>query len=431
MFLRRTISVILLPVTIWLFSGCEDKKDYTIISDLELGESKTDHPTINSLRKALSPVGVKLTFKDEKISRESDIINLIETGKIDIGIVKNDVEINSGFSHVRTLLPLFPDVLLVLTRDTLPSLAHATFSGKRAAVVVDKAEEVTVIQNFLKKTGSSFQQLDQIHAGDSSAILDALNEYDILILFASLNSHSVKNILRSWNGSILSLDDPALMGRGSIVDGFCLSYPKAIPFIVPKGTYGKWPLDPVLTFAVYDVIVCHENLEEHIAYDMMKQIYDMRQSLSEDNFEFGLLDDNLSSHKFSFPMHAGAVKYMTRDQPTFWERESEVLGLLFSLLVVTSGGITTLVKYLRQRRKDRVDTYYQKVLYVSNQARITNDVEKKIGYLQELYVIRNHAFDQLIAEHLDANEAFAIFTSLLNAAIQQLEIEIRTERQLG
>jgi hypothetical protein len=288
---------------------------------------------------------------------------------------------------------------------------------------------MNVIEKFLKKNGTSSANIGRIHATDTDGITEALNEYDLLILFASLNSQSVRSILRSWNGTIYSLDDPALIGKGSIVDGFCMTYPKAIPFIIPKATYGQWPLKPVLTFAVYDVLVCHKDLDPHLAYDMVQSIYDHRQSLSEENFEFGMLDDKLESHKFSFPMHEGAIKYMTRDQPSFWERESEVIGLIVTILVLASGGLTTLFKYLRQRRKDRVDTYYQKVLYVINHARETNDPAKKKKYLSELFMIRNNAFDQLIAENLDANEAFTIFVSLQNGAIHELEGDMRASQQ--
>jgi TRAP-type uncharacterized transport system substrate-binding protein len=423
----RSIQFFVFPIVLLiLFASCEDKNDFTIIADLELGETAKNHPTVSSIKKALSPIGVSLTFHDQQIAQEADIIKLVNEGSIDIGIVKNDVEINAGFHNVRTLLPLFPDVLLILARDDSTSTIQELFQNRKAAMILDKAEEMNVIDRFLKKNGTSTETIAQIHASDSSAILEALNENDILILFASLNSQSVKDILRSWNGKIYSLDNPALMGKGSIVDGFCLAYPKALPFIIPKGTYGRWPLEPVLTFAVYDVMVCHKDLDEHTAYDMLQRIYDMRQSLSEENFEFGMIESNFESHKFSFPLHTGAMKYITRDQPTFWERESEVIGLILSLLVIGSGSITTLYKYFKQKRKDRVDTYYQKVLYVSNQARQTQDLQKKKQYLDELFLIRNNAFDQLIAENLDANEAFTIFGNLLNSAIRELEQDIQS-----
>jgi hypothetical protein len=373
---------------------------------------------------------VTLTFKDAPIEREADIIKLIDDEKIDIGIVKNDVDLHGGYSNVRTLMPLFPDVLLILCRSDSGNSIQNLFAKNKAAMILDKKEERNVIDLFLKKNGASTENMGEIHAADSAALTEALNDYDVLVLFASLNSNSVRNILRNWNGTIYSLDDPKLMGQGSMVDGFCMAYPKALPFIIPKGTYGRWPLQPVLTFAVYDVLVCNKNLDEHLVYDMLKNIYDMQSTLAEDNFEFGLLDADVESHKFSFPLHEGAIKYMLRDKPTFWERESEVLGLIITLVVLASGGLTTLLKYFKQRRKDRVDTYYQKVIYVNTRARQTKDIEQKENFLTELLLIRTNAFEQLIAESLDANEAFTIFGNLVNSSIQELEQDIKNQKTI-
>ena len=416
-------SAILLLVT---GISCQPKKDFTIISDQELGQSKENNPTINSLQGALQPQGITLSFQDVSIEREADIIQRVHNGQVDLGIVKNDVDIHGGFSNVRTLLPLFPDVMLILCRQNPNGVElQKLFREKKAAIIIDKEEEQSVIELFLRKNGALNQSLGVVHANDSTGITGVLNDYDVLVLFASLNSPNVRNILRIWNGTIYSLDNPALMGQGSIVDGFCMAYPKALPFIIPKGTYGAWPKEPVLTFAVYDVLVCNKDMDSHMVYDILKNIYDRRPTLAEENFEFGMLDDHIESHKFSFPLHDGALQYMKRNEPTFWERESELIGLIITILVLISGGLTTLIKYLKQRRKDRVDIYYNKVLFAANRAREANSLQKKEEYLKELFIIRDSAFQQLIAESLDANDAFVIFVNLANSAIYELEQDIK------
>ena len=418
----NTLAILLLLTGI----SCQPKKDFTIISDQELGQSKENNPTINSLQGALQPQGITLSFQDVSIEREADIIQRVHNGQVDLGIVKNDVDIHGGFSNVRTLLPLFPDVMLILCRQNPNGVElQKLFREKKAAIIIDKEEEQSVIELFLRKNGALNQSLGVVHANDSTGITGVLNDYDVLVLFASLNSPNVRNILRIWNGTIYSLDNPALMGQGSIVDGFCMAYPKALPFIIPKGTYGAWPKEPVLTFAVYDVLVCNKDMDSHMVYDILKNIYDRRPTLAEENFEFGMLDDHIESHKFSFPLHDGALQYMKRNEPTFWERESELIGLIITILVLISGGLTTLIKYLKQRRKDRVDIYYNKVLFAANRAREANSLQKKEEYLKELFIIRDSAFQQLIAESLDANDAFVIFVNLANSAIYELEQDIK------
>lgn len=424
-------NVCLLIVTLSLFS-CDEKREVVLTSDMEIGENPDSSPTVRAIRKALTTIDVGVQYQQQTVAREADLITAVQSKKVDIAIVKNDVDLQNAYGDVRTLLPLFPDVLLVMCKDNPEGLSiQQLFASNSSAMMIDKEEEKDVIDLFLRKNGANPDALKEIHYQDSTQILEALNEHTVLVMFASLNSISVRNILRTWNGELYSLDDPSLKGQGSIVDGFCLAYPKAIPYIIPKGTFGKWPTKPVLTFSVYDVMVCHKDMDVHLAYDVVKTIYDMGSVLAEEDFEFGLLDQDIGSHRFSFPLHPGTIQYIKRDQPTFWERESELIGLLISLGVLFSGGLTTLLRYLRQRRKDRVDTYYLKVLQVADKARSSENFEEKRKYLQELHTIRNNAFDQLVRERLDANESFTIFTSLLNAAISELENDIAKFRTLA
>lgn len=420
-------SIIILSCLVGaLMVSCREKKELTITSDMELGESKDTNPTILSLQKAMGSIDLQLEYEVKEIEREADIIALVDAKKIDIGIVKNDVEIHNSFQNIRTLLPLFPDVLLVLCKNNSAHLSiQDLFQQNSSVAIVDKVEEKKVIDLFLRKNGANPDAVSEIHYSDSTRLIEALNEHTVLVMFASLNSASVRNILRTWNGEIYSLDDPTLKGEGSIVDGFCLAYPKAIPYIIPKGTFGRWPSQPVLTFSIYDVMICHKDFDLNRGYDVVKTIYDMGSVLAEDDFEFGLLDPKIESHKFSFPLHEGTIQYLKRDQPTFWERESELLGLIISITVLAGGGLTTLLNHLKQRRKDRVDDYYLKVLQVADKARKEYTEEGKRKFLAELHEIRNNAFDLLVREKLDANEAFSIFSGLLNATISELEEDLR------
>ena len=135
-----------------LLMGCGAKNELTITSDMELGENKDTNPTILSLKKAMKTQGINLRYQDEKIKSEADIISLVDAGKVDIGIVKNDVDIHNSFHNIRTLLPLFPDVLLVLCKNNSSSLTiRELFQQNSSGVIIDKGEERNVIDLFLRK----------------------------------------------------------------------------------------------------------------------------------------------------------------------------------------------------------------------------------------------------------------------------------------
>jgi hypothetical protein len=169
-FRLRKAGAFALMFSVFLIPGCKEKKDFTIVSDLELGETITNHPTVLSLRKAVKGIGVTFDFKDASIEKEADIIQLINTKKIDIGIVKNDVEMGSGFNNVRTLLPLFPDVLLILSRGDSTSSIENLFTHSKAAMILDKEEERGVIERFLKKNDTSSTNRHQLISAPSTLL---------------------------------------------------------------------------------------------------------------------------------------------------------------------------------------------------------------------------------------------------------------------
>ena len=69
--------------------SCQPKKDFTLISDLELGKSSENNSTISTLQRSWQLLGTTLNFQNKDIQHEADIIQLVNDGKVDIGIVKN------------------------------------------------------------------------------------------------------------------------------------------------------------------------------------------------------------------------------------------------------------------------------------------------------------------------------------------------------
>ena len=82
--------------------------------------------------------------------------------------------------------------------------------------------------------------------------------------------------------------------------------------------------------------------------------------------------------------------------------------------------MSSYTKWNKQRKKDRIDVYYEDVLKIDEISKNTKDVSILKKNLENLYAIRNKAFENLIKEKLSANESFNIFTSLTAEAIQRI-----------
>lgn len=202
---------------------------------------------------------------------------------------------------------------------------------------------------------------------------------------------------------IFSLGDITYSNRGSSVEGFCMNYPRTEPFMVPRNFFGQKPELPIYTIALDELLVVHEDLDKTLVYDLVSDIYSGRHFLSQSNILFTHITEDFDRDALNFQLHDSTVDYLARDQPSFFERYAEAFGVIFSILVVLYGGLTSLKKI----RKERIDKYYKRVM--------------ECHRIEDLESLSNEAVSQLQSEKLTADESFTIFLNLVEKRRHELE----------
>lgn len=110
----------------------------------------------------------------------------------------------------------------------------------------------------------------------------------------------------------------------------------------------------------------------------------------------------------TFPVHTGAERYYQRNEPTFWERNAEIIALVVSVIVLSFGVFRSIKSFMTRRKKERIDVYFND--YLNLKAERPND------YKDLLYDLLNRSIQQMVAEKLDKND-FDIFARLIYAEI--------------
>lgn len=387
--------VILAIFVVFFISGCNHAKKLKLAISIE---GSVTHNFGIELSNYLNSLGWKIDTVQGGEAYGSKSIHALLEDEIDMSFIQNDLAHTRESNDIRTVLPLFPNISYIFYRDRV-NVNDLSDLLSNNSILVSTDDE-----NFYKKLFEYYGvnidsvRFNLIDIGNESvdSFLEKVNAGpdDIMCVFAPIHTPHVKKMIdNEWE--IFSLGDIEYTNRGSSVEGFCMNYPRSEPFIVPRNFFGQKPELPIYTISLNELLVVHEDADKTLIYDLVKDIYEGKHYLSQNEIHFNYITEDFDQDALNFPLHDSTVDYLQRNEPSFFERYAEAFGVIFSILVVMFGGLTSIKKI----RKERIDKYYKRVMACKNTVELEN--------------ISNEAVRQLQNEKLTADESFTIFLNLV------------------
>ncbi|HEX9973313.1 MAG TPA: TAXI family TRAP transporter solute-binding subunit [bacterium] len=347
---------------------------------------------------------------------------ILSEGLAEFAISQNDLHVNPAsfaegaqqFSDLRSVIPLYSQIFFIIYKDYLnPTSLKDLIIGREIAMGPQQSGTAHLAKILLKEFGIDTSQYKQKYVSFEENMLS--DSIDICCLLTGFNNSRVEKSI-SRGGRIFSIGEYSLAGKGSAADGFCLKYPLAKPYIIPKNIYSDLPKEPVLTVAIDAVLLTRKDIKDHVIYDFVQAILNNKQFLVIDlnNKLLSQLTEQFDPLSLRFPLHPGAKAYLERDKPSFFERYAELLGFIFSFFLAFVGGVTTLAKWNRHRKKNRIDAFYNQIMEIQYQIKTITSVDACSSSIEKLRQLRLEAFNQLIKEKLSADDSFGIFIAFLN-----------------
>jgi len=372
-------------------------------------------------------------YKTGKTSYHSSLDNccLLSEKKADFAISQNDVPIDKAngdlqFSNLRSVVPLYLEIFFLIYKESLnPESLEDLIVGKTVLMGPEDSGTTQLTKSLFKGFGIDesnyiprYVELKDIMLSDS---------IDICCLVTGFNNYRITKSLER-GGKIFSLGDWSLVGKGSAVEGFCLKYPMAKPYIIPKKLFFDLPEDPVLTVAIDAILMTREDIDSDVIYDFLELILNNKQFIvfDLDNKLLSQLTEKFDPLKLRFPLHDGAKRYLDREKPTFLERYADSLAFFLSIFLTLIAGGAYLYQWNKQRKKNRIDVFYQNIIKIQKQVEKFQKEESCLKAIKELKNLREEAFEQLIDEKLSADESFRIFITFLQDT--QTEIDQRIQQ---
>ena len=396
----RHLSVLLLIT--FLIIGCHESKKLKLAASIE---GSSGQELGKKLAEYLNTNGWEIELVTGANAYGSNSIQGLIDKDIDLAFIQNDLAHTRESNDIKTVIPLFPNISYIFYRNHLnPENLNDLLVNNSVLISSDDEKFYKDLFNYYGINLDSVQ-FNLIDFDDSvEGILDKVyeGEDNVFCVFAAIHTPHIKRMIDA-NWEILSLGDIAYSNRGSSVEGFCMNYPRSEPFIVPRNFFGQKPEYPIYTISLDELLVVHEDADETLIYDLVKDIYDGKHFLSQSDILFNYITEDFDQNALNFPLHDSTIDYLRRNEPTFFVRYAEAFGVIFSILVVAIGGLTS----MRKIRKERIDKYYKRVMNCKD--------------IKELDEIADEAVQQLQNEKLTADESFTIFLNLVDKRKREIE----------
>ena len=368
------------------------------------------------LNQQFDPASVQIIFTEQSglhmaaapAARGMPALEALVDDAADLSLLENSTAFVTG---VRAVLPVYQSVLHVLMRDGFVAQEPSQpLRGASIHVIAQSVAGDTFVDLITRRQGldaEDFQLTGPLQPGQT----------DIIVYFGPIDP-----AYTPWYRVGYQLVSPGeLLSPGGKLGEGRVGYvaPNMKPWKIPAFTYDLPGNDqPLLTVAVDTLLVTRKEVPAATIYELTRTLLEQKPRFTAVAPQlFGGINESFDPLDLSFPLHAGARRYLERDEPSLLERYAESINMLVYVTFLFLTGFLALARWRDHRKKDRVDVFYQQVLAVRDRI----GAEPPQALLDELNLLERDAFSALINERLAADESFRIFTDLLAHARAELK----------
>ena len=410
--LLPVIAAVLLFGALWWWISSPDQTQLVFTTGSKSGMYHRLASQLKAVIEAEHP-DISIELKMSAGSREN--IERIDSGQAQLALVQNDA---IGGKFVRSMAAIYPEMLHLISRTNIQSLPDLT--GKRVSIGAKGSGTEQIVTNLLQ-FANSLQNINPVQSSFSSS-LDQLEtgELDAAFILTGLGTPSISEALADKNLHLASirantdLEAPPNNQARMFADGFQVHYPHIQPGTIPLMAYRHQPTSPTPTLSVQAVLVCHEDVPLDVVERITRTLFEQRAALSQHETTFKHLDEGEAITDLQFPLHDGADYFYRRQEPGFLVTYAEPMAFVMSVALLLWSMFGWIRKWYDQKRKNRIDTYYQAVEDVIRRLHDGTDLQEIDELEAELLKIRQRASAELVAEQLAADESFIIYQNMLN-----------------
>ncbi len=239
-------------------------------------------------------------------------INLLKDGKVEVVIVQNDVawyasrgEVmfdGESFEEIRGLATMYAEPLQIVTTDENIKTV-ADLKGKKIAVGAIGSGVEANARQIIAAAGMDFENdIDAKFLSFSEASSGLKDkQVDAAFLTAGIPTAAIQDLSAQHTVNVVAID-------GAVAEQLLKDYKFFTEFVIPADTY-KGQTEDVKTLTVKSMLAVSSNLDEDLAYELTKQIYENHDRVVAAHNVGKYIVAETANDGMSVELHSGAAKY--------------------------------------------------------------------------------------------------------------------------
>ncbi|MEO0637476.1 MAG: TAXI family TRAP transporter solute-binding subunit [Pseudomonadota bacterium] len=352
----------------------------------------------------------------------SQNVQLLNTNTIDLATIGASTPV---VSDVRLVSHLFSDHFIIIARSGSGIRNFRDIENRVIALPPDGTDGLLSFWMVADHYDLPSQTLNFLSMPfrDAHAALLA-GEVDVVFRLSSLRD---QELLRLF-------EDAELTGKPLEVlpidqsEAIALKRPALVTETVPRGAFtGAFPAPraDIATPTIRRNLVSREDVDDDAIAELTRVLFEHRLDLVTRDALAGSIEQPDAAVGLTVPLHAGAERFFSRNEPTYLQENAEPLALGVTLTAMIISTLLALRSRLAAGQKNRADRYNYQLLDIAERGHKATSVEELAELQTELNSVLQTVVVALDTDEV-TDEGFQSFSLLWESVRRQLS-EYRTE----
>lgn len=291
---KKLFSTVLLIVSLTLLvTGCNSNssttggesgsaKGTTYISIATGGPAGTYYPLGGAMAKIFNENVEGVTANAQSTGASTENIGLVSKGETEIAFVQNDItyyaytgtetfEGKDKMENIRGMAMLYPELVQIVATKESNIKSVEDLKGKKVAIGAPGSGVEANVRQVLAVHGMTYDDLGKADYLSFNESADQLKnkQIDAAFLTAGVPTSAVTEVAQTSDIVVIPIESAK-------ISELAKEYPFYTEVVIPKGTY-KGQESDITTAAVMAMLVVPENLDEDLAYNLTKSLFEQRQ----------------------------------------------------------------------------------------------------------------------------------------------------------